>query len=581
MARISFMLAFLAFSLLAPDSYAAIAGAFLSTPYEQDGPLVINGEYKSGFLEIRISNPSSPDVETNSYIYIPEKFEHGGDLTLPDGTAAFIPNGTNIEVTLGDGFEQTGQPEIYPDWIGDAFERGVDEIMKYVKVVEIAVIVNSANPAKAAVMVSGASGEGQVEKILDVYKTSRDNLRAAAMGHFISIITTLQKPDKQLPIDRGKSHWILPPSSALIIKIPVKQKAGNPSYSVMLKEYRMMDTKINASLGERKQLEKWNINVNAFNSGLGSDLDFPEFPFKSAQIVDKAVPSVITNEFLGNMPQDIGQQIWSFFESIVKTITISLKFGGSDLDMRVIDPEGNIYYGSPAGDNAEAVTINNAMPGEWKIEVINRDVPPGGEPYSLTVAENDDPLDVLDFDILKSLREIRKRNKPFLKDVFGIMEVKVKPKGKDISYLEINDSLNGSRASMIQVFLSNGQKEVQLYKEAAVKSSNGLTQIIIDFSKGIFTDDYGKILKKINDKTRECYKRGTDPRTMKECMQNAKEEALRENTIYKLEGDRHIIVRYYNFINFKNGPITTETKVKGVSTDGSTLIKGKSTNFIP
>ncbi|MBI2675732.1 MAG: hypothetical protein HYX24_04700 [Candidatus Aenigmarchaeota archaeon] len=60
MARISFMLAFLAFSLLAPDSYAAIAGAFLSTPYEQDGPVVINGEYKSGFLEIRISNPSSP-----------------------------------------------------------------------------------------------------------------------------------------------------------------------------------------------------------------------------------------------------------------------------------------------------------------------------------------------------------------------------------------------------------------------------------------------------------------------------------------------------------------------------------------
>jgi hypothetical protein len=82
--------------------------------------------------------------------------------------------------------------------------------------------------------------------------------------------------------------------------------------------------------------------------------------------------------------------------------------GGSDIDLVLVDPAGNIIDPSVAatdpnitftsGDNYESYSVLSPMPGEWQMQVTGVDVAPGGETITASVSGSTDLTLFVDFD---------------------------------------------------------------------------------------------------------------------------------------------------------------------------------------
>lgn len=88
-------------------------------------------------------------------------------------------------------------------------------------------------------------------------------------------------------------------------------------------------------------------------------------------------------------------------EGFTRPLTAYLKWPGSDLDLKITSPSGEVFTpDSPrvvefyAGPIDEYYAIANDEAGEWRIDIIGVEVDEGGEPYELTVTvgDLDDPL---------------------------------------------------------------------------------------------------------------------------------------------------------------------------------------------
>lgn len=83
-------------------------------------------------------------------------------------------------------------------------------------------------------------------------------------------------------------------------------------------------------------------------------------------------------------------------EDFTRPVTAYLKWPGSDLDLRITSPSGEVFTpDSPrtaefyAGPIDEYYVIESDEEGEWSLEIIGVEVDDGGEPYELTVTIGD------------------------------------------------------------------------------------------------------------------------------------------------------------------------------------------------
>lgn len=91
-------------------------------------------------------------------------------------------------------------------------------------------------------------------------------------------------------------------------------------------------------------------------------------------------------------------------QTIVKTVSVasrllqsvfSISWPGSDIDMTLASPAGRrIAVGTSApdvtsdsGDTYETITVNRPQAGDWRVELYGKQVSPGGEPVSLSIAQ--------------------------------------------------------------------------------------------------------------------------------------------------------------------------------------------------
>ncbi|HDD72738.1 MAG TPA: hypothetical protein ENG00_01445, partial [Candidatus Aenigmarchaeota archaeon] len=100
------------------------------------GVLRTDVRYESGHVIIKYINPSYPEINSNSYVYIP----------------AIVDGESNIVVQLGSGLNQIGPAKIYQEWVGDRFEKTSETAIKWGKIITLLVVVGTGEYAYAAAM---------------------------------------------------------------------------------------------------------------------------------------------------------------------------------------------------------------------------------------------------------------------------------------------------------------------------------------------------------------------------------------------------------------------------------------------
>lgn len=364
--------------MLASSANATII-PFPEPPENVSGILETRVTYESGYLRIKLINPSFPDVDTNSYMYIPTYF---------DGEP-------NLMVQLGNGFKQTGPAQIYQDWVGDHFEETAGKVMAWGKIIQMAAMIGTWDFSYAAVMVSESTSDPY--KIIDLYSKITHELRTEALRYFMDIIYNYNAPQYDLPVNSSEPHWLLPPSSGLLIKVPVDVVSGDRTVKIGL-NYYYLDTLATTPLAEWNYMGSKSSDVDG---GRSPTLNYEQIGMFTPPIqvdigIFAEIESAITN---------IGQQIMSFFISAFNSIVIHIRWEGSDLDLVVIDPNGNIYEGVQIDPVTETITINNPIPGEWRFIIKPVDVSPEGENYTLTIYTLEEEAEIPEIEITKSIEQ--------------------------------------------------------------------------------------------------------------------------------------------------------------------------------
>lgn len=519
-----------------------------ATPYNLTDKLDYKVEYVNGNIKISIINPSWPDAETNSYVYIPVEF---------DGQA-------NINIELGDGFVQTGRPSVYVDWVADRFERAAKGTIRWAKIATA--IASIGTHDYITTVFTTASIRSDPDGIIRIYKGIVQTARGELINIFLDIIYNYNAPQYNLPVNKNSPHWVLPPSSSLIIKIPARVVQGDHTFILKINEIGILDT------GATNPLKELDALTRTPSEGIN-------FEWHSFSALD-SVPVYQINDYFG-LIEELEKEFWSFLNKIRQTLIFFLKWEGSELRLKVIDPEGNIYLETKLSGNESSITIPDAMPGEWTVIVEAVDVPEGGESYELQVFGAPPSTSIPDFDLKKEFNgRIRKFRNRYAY-IFGPFDIYVKPTTETgIKHIEIQDERVGKKfrrvPPVLKVILYNDTKRFTLSKKnynAFVE--DGKLKIIIPFSDGIELPvklNYKKIFREIRNR---CMKPEIfRERKFSECYRNAWKELTKKPRIYSLEKGWKLEIRYYDWVfsnNINDG--TTETTATAIGTEGDTIKK--------
>jgi hypothetical protein len=270
---------------------------------------------------------------------------------------------------LAPGLEATGDIEIYPAWLGDKFEHKAKELIDFSKIIKTIMVAPTPLSATALVMLD--EGPADPFNAVIIYRKIIHDIRGQAMQFFMEIIYNYNdplRPKPGLPVDNTKPHWVLPPSAAIVINVPVKEIPGQPKFfTLTVWEYYQLDSEETFPLKEKDFLMSKLSNVNSGKPAL--------FSYQKDCIRDFASPQLNVQGDFWEIATQNTESIIKYLTGAIESITIWLGWGGSDLDLKIIDPEGNIYYASQLGNNSEYITINNPIPGEWQFIIIGKDVP--------------------------------------------------------------------------------------------------------------------------------------------------------------------------------------------------------------
>ncbi len=145
-------------------------------PPEKESPIKISAKYQNGQIVVKYTNPSYPDVKTNYYVYIPERFR----------------DNPTVSISFGNGFKEKGTPKIYQDWVGDRLEESINETYKWAKRINALVSIGSSNSADAIAMANGK--ENEKNTILAIYKGLSHKYRYESSSLFQKSLYKLNLP---------------------------------------------------------------------------------------------------------------------------------------------------------------------------------------------------------------------------------------------------------------------------------------------------------------------------------------------------------------------------------------------------
>jgi hypothetical protein len=519
------------------------------TPYEPTGKLDYKVEYVNGNIKISIINPSWPDAESNSYVYIPVKF---------NGQA-------NINIDLGDGFVQTGRPSIYVDWVADRFERAAKGAIKWAKIATAVASIGTHD--YVATVFLTANTRSDPDSIIQIYKGIMQTARGQLVDIFLDIIYS-SYPQYNLPVNKNDPHWVLPPSSSLIIKIPARVVSGDHAFILKINEIGILDT------GATNPLKELDALTRIPSEGIN-------FEWHSFFASDSVPIYQLNDDGYCGFFEELEKQLWNFLNTMKQTLVFYLKWEGSKLSLKVIDPEGNIYLDTEISGNESSITIPDAMPGNWQIRVEAIDIPEEGESYELQIFGAPPSTSIPDFDLKK---EFNGRAKKFRKKyalLSGFFDIYVEPTtGSGIKYIQIEDERVAKKFGrippMFKIMLYNGTQKFTLSKRSyTVSVENGKLKITIPFSDGIELPvklNYREIFKEIRNR---CFKPEIfRQRKIGECYRNAWKELTRKPKIYSLENGWKLEIKYYDWVFIRNvDSSATETIVTAIGTEGDTVRK--------